>query len=139
MSVLETIGQRIRDERLRLGLGLADFSEKAGVHKNSQSAYEAGRTSCNAVYLAILGDLGVDLSYVFTGKRSDGTLGFQEQSLLTMLNALSLREREAIYSAVSVLAGNVVDLGSYGHGKTARAPSKLNSEKIGFLPEPSDQ
>lgn len=116
MAVLEIIGSRIRDERLRLGLGLAEFSEKAGVHKNSQSAYEAGRTNCNAVYLAILGDLGVDLSYVFTGHRSDGTLGFQEQMLLDMFGALSLREREAIMSAVMVLSGNVVDLGDLRRG-----------------------
>jgi transcriptional regulator with XRE-family HTH domain len=109
-EVMKPIGERLRSERTRLGLSQGDFSEKCGIHKNSLRLYEQGERSPTLVLLLVFQDVGVDISYVLTGRRSDGTLGFSEQHHLDMLSKLSVREREAVFALVATLAGEVVSL-----------------------------
>ncbi|QRQ89129.1 helix-turn-helix transcriptional regulator [Cupriavidus oxalaticus] len=66
---METIGERLKAERLRLGLTQAEFGEALGVAKNVQSRYERGDRSPDPVYLAAIARSGVDVLYVLTGKR----------------------------------------------------------------------
>ncbi|WP_431511633.1 XRE family transcriptional regulator [Variovorax sp. DAIF25] len=63
------IGERLKLERQRLGLAQADFGTKAGVSKTSQFNYEAGERSPDAEYLHNAAELGVDITYVITGRR----------------------------------------------------------------------
>ncbi len=73
LAVLQ--GERLKEERLRLRLGQADFGQKVGVSKTSQFYYEAGERSPDAEYLAKAQELGVDIQYLITGKKfstSDG-------------------------------------------------------------------
>lgn len=109
-EVMKPIGERLRSERTRLGLSQGDFAEKCGIHKNSLRLYEQGERSPTLVLLLVFQDVGVDISYVLTGRRSDGTLGFSEQHHLDMLSKLSVREREAVFALVATLAGEVVSL-----------------------------
>lgn len=64
------IGDRLKEERQRLGLNQSDFAAFAGVAKNSQLNYEKGERSPDAGYLAAIADKGVDVLYVVTGKRT---------------------------------------------------------------------
>lgn len=64
------IGDRLREERVRLGFNQADFAAVAGVAKTSQFNYEKGERSPDAAYLAAVGEKGVDVLYVVTGKRT---------------------------------------------------------------------
>lgn len=66
---METIGERLRSERLRLGLTQTAFGEALGVAKNVQSRYERGDRSPDPIYLAAVIGVGVDVLYVLTGKR----------------------------------------------------------------------
>ncbi|MFJ4288738.1 helix-turn-helix domain-containing protein [Cupriavidus sp. NPDC089707] len=66
---METVGERLKAERLRLGLTQAAFGEALGVAKNVQSRYERGDRSPDPVYLAAIARSGVDVLYVLTGKR----------------------------------------------------------------------
>lgn len=109
-DVMKPIGERLRSERARLALSQGDFAEKCGIHKNSLRLYEQGERSPTLVLLLVFQDVGVDISYVLTGRRSDGTLGFSEQWHLDMLSKLSAREREAVFAVVATLAGEVVSL-----------------------------
>lgn len=64
------IGERLREERVRLGYNQADFAAIASVAKTSQFNYEKGDRSPDAVYLEAVSLKGVDVLYVLTGKRS---------------------------------------------------------------------
>lgn len=68
-SVLLNIGERLREERVRLGYNQADFAAIAGVAKTSQFNYEKGERSPDAAYLAAVAEKGVDVLYVVTGVR----------------------------------------------------------------------
>ncbi|MDR5868113.1 XRE family transcriptional regulator [Halomonas koreensis] len=65
-----TIHERLKEERLRLGLSQDEFAALAGVSKRAQANYEKDR-SPQADYLAALDSEGVDTHYVLTGRRSD--------------------------------------------------------------------
>lgn len=61
------IGDRLREERDRLRLSQADFAEKAGIHRNTQVRYEAGKREPDSGYLETIRALGVDVDYVLFG------------------------------------------------------------------------
>lgn len=63
------IGDRLKEERERLGFSQTEFSAVAGASKNSQYNYEKGDRSPDANYLAAVADKGVDILYVVTGER----------------------------------------------------------------------
>ena len=63
------IGERLKEERERLGLNQTEFAALAGASKNSQYNYEKGERSPDANYLAAAAKQGVDVLYVVTGLR----------------------------------------------------------------------
>lgn len=63
------IGERLKEERVRLGFNQAEFAALAGVAKTSQFNYEKGERSPDADYLAAVSAQGVDILYVVTGER----------------------------------------------------------------------
>lgn len=66
---LEALGRRLKDERVRIGLDQRAMAEALGISRNSQQAYEAGRTAAPADYLIAAQERGVDIVYVLTGDR----------------------------------------------------------------------
>lgn len=64
------IGERLKSERLRLGVAPADFAGACGVSRTTQFAYEGGARAPDADYLQRAADLGVDVLFVVTGGRS---------------------------------------------------------------------
>jgi transcriptional regulator with XRE-family HTH domain len=71
-SQMATIGQRLREERHRLGLNQADFSAVAGQKKHSQIRYEADERLPDGNYLRAISDFGADVLYILTGKKAVG-------------------------------------------------------------------
>jgi transcriptional regulator with XRE-family HTH domain len=65
-----SFGQRLREERERLGIKVTDFGTQAGVQKNAQINYEADRRSPDSNYLSAAAKQGVDIYYVLTGQRT---------------------------------------------------------------------
>ncbi|WHS62247.1 helix-turn-helix transcriptional regulator [Pseudomonas sp. G2-4] len=65
-----TIGERLKEERSRLGLSQTDLGAAGGVGKTTQINYEKGAGTPDAKYLAAVEGLGVDVLYVVTGQRS---------------------------------------------------------------------
>lgn len=62
-----TIGDRLREERDRIGLSQAAFAKEAGASRNSQVNYEANKSNPGAAYwTAIATFLKVDVQYVLT-------------------------------------------------------------------------
>lgn len=64
-------GERLREERKRLGLSQDEFAERAGIKRLAQLQYEKEVREPRTSYLAALGALGVSLSYVLFGEKAD--------------------------------------------------------------------
>jgi len=67
-----SFGERLAEERKRLGLRQAEFAALVGTDVPKQSLYETGRRELRADYLARLADAKVDVIYVLTGQRAEG-------------------------------------------------------------------
>lgn len=77
-----SIGERLKEERLRLGFNQADFAALASTTKKSQIEYEKGATFPNAAYLAAVAQAGTDVQFVVTGIRSAVALMPDERLML---------------------------------------------------------
>lgn len=64
------IGERLRQERERLGLNQTELGARGGVSRKTQFNYETGERLPDAAYLAAVMEAGVDVLYVVTGARS---------------------------------------------------------------------
>lgn len=64
-----TIGERLKEERSRLGMNQTDIGALGGVGKTTQINYEKGNGVPDARYLAAVAEKGVDVLYVVTGQR----------------------------------------------------------------------
>lgn len=64
------IGERLKEERERLGMNQADFAALAGASKRAQVRYESGERNPDAEYLAGIAAAGADVQYIVTGKRA---------------------------------------------------------------------
>ena len=62
---------RLKEERKRLGMNQTEFADVGGVQISAQTNYERGLRNPDWDYLEKIADLGVDILYVVTGRRSD--------------------------------------------------------------------
>jgi transcriptional regulator with XRE-family HTH domain len=101
---LRTIGDRLRDARLTLGLSQTAFAESGGVQKGAQIKYEAGDRYPDAAYLAAVARLGVDVRYVITGDPGSGAfaLSDDERALLEAYRAAPALGQEYIRRCAGV-------------------------------------
>ncbi len=105
--VLLNIGERLKEERVRLGYNQADFAAIAGVAKTSQFNYEKGERSPDAAYLAAVAERGVDVLYVVTGARTPQlaeALTVREAEILDSYRQLSEYDQGAIHRMTTALA-----------------------------------
>lgn len=103
--MLEAFGRRLREERLKAFSKQSEFADWGGVKTNSQVNYEAGRTPPTVEYLYRLAEHGVDIGYILTGRRNDGTLSPSMELFLELFDKLSEREREGVFAMVATIAG----------------------------------
>lgn len=71
---MDTIGERIRGERKRLGLSQEAFAALGDSSKPSQVRYENGERSPDGNYLAKVAAAGADVLYILTGERTEVSL-----------------------------------------------------------------
>lgn len=67
-----TLGERIKQERVRLGFTQDDFSGFAGKRKGAQVNWEKDESAPNASVLAVWSEKGADIQYIVTGRRTGG-------------------------------------------------------------------
>ncbi|PHN59863.1 hypothetical protein AO268_17490 [Pseudomonas sp. ICMP 8385] len=104
------IGERLKEERERLGLSQTDFAALAGASKNSQYNYEKGERSPDAAYLAAVAGVGLDVLYVVTGERvpkSAGSISAREAALLGHFRQLPEGEQANLVRTASALAATL--------------------------------
>ncbi len=109
---MDTLGERIKAVRVKLGLTQEEFAKRCGVHRRSQVNYELNKRHPGENYIYALEDkFGVDSIYVMTGEfRSDThlqpwlsrpliiellvQLGYSEHDALLNLHAFEVRMKE---------------------------------------------
>ncbi len=90
------IGERLKEERERLGLNQTEFAALAGASKNTQYNYEKGERSPDANYLAAAAQQGVDVLYIVTGSRipqSPESITAEEAGFVQLLRTMDESDR----------------------------------------------
>ena len=64
------IGERIKEERERLGYTQSDFAALGEASKNSQLSWEKEIAFPNAKVMAAWSEAGVDVAFILTGQRT---------------------------------------------------------------------
>ena len=67
---MSEFSDRLREERKRLSLTQADMAAAGGVKPNAQVHYESGDRAPTSDYLNRLVGAGIDVPFLFTGRRS---------------------------------------------------------------------
>lgn len=91
---MNTIGNRLKEERARLGITQEKMALAGGVQKRAQARYESGERCPDGHYLARVAELGADVNYILTGMRinqakqgNNGWGNFDEEDV-RMLNMI---------------------------------------------------
>lgn len=102
-----TIGDRLREERSRLGLSQTDLGAAGGVGKTTQINYEKGSGSPDARYLAAAADLGIDVLYIVTGERKPlavDSISAETAEFLEVYQKVGKTDREVLFRIASAFA-----------------------------------
>jgi transcriptional regulator with XRE-family HTH domain len=114
-------GSRLAEERKRLGLKQAEFAALVGTDVPKQSLYENDRRELRADYLARLADAKVDVVYVLTGQRMEGT--WLSDSASELLNAYLCLPEDLQRSLLSLCTG-LREHVLQGHSRTLHSPTQ---------------
>lgn len=115
------IGERIKEERMRLGFTQPVLAEQAGAKKRTLIDWEKGVSSPTALQLQAMADVGLDVQYVVTGKRSAVALDADPElnELVRLYRSAPLAVKGAVLGALTAGAApasgsKVVVRGSVG-------------------------
>ncbi|CAJ3422010.1 transcriptional regulator [Burkholderia pseudomallei] len=132
---MNTIGSRLREERLRLGLSQDEFAAVGGVLRRAQSNYESDDRSPDAKYLSAIAELGVDLLYVLKGLRqapsAHGEVGGDVDELELVQNYRQLND--AGKAALQAFVESCFRTGAMVAAPTARRAKRLPENRRAAL------
>jgi transcriptional regulator with XRE-family HTH domain len=110
------LGNRLREERDRVGMTQPVFAEAAGAKKRTLIDWEKGVSSPTATQLEALAAIGVDVLYVLTGRRAPaanglavaepgplGHLTLPELGLIKGWRQLDAKGRQAVMATIEAL------------------------------------
>ncbi len=97
-------GERLKEERVRLGLSQAALGEIGGVRKQAQLNYEKGERNPDSAYLSAIAKFGADIQFIVTGVRSAESLSPDEKELINLFRQAPLAVKAAALAALN--AGN---------------------------------
>ncbi|ANC00655.1 XRE family transcriptional regulator [Pseudomonas putida] len=99
MLIADGVGNRLREERERLGLSQEEFGVRVGVSRGTQKKYElgTGSSSMDLKYLTALEAFGVDTTYIVTASRTlPAGLSSEEADLLEQYRAIPEQDRRSL-------------------------------------------
>jgi transcriptional regulator with XRE-family HTH domain len=103
LGTFVTIGNRLKEEREKLGFNQTDFAAIGGVGRKSQFNYEDDERRPDAAYLAAIAAAGADIRYIVTGDREGPpplALSPDEQVLLDGYRALDRKTQKRMLAFV---------------------------------------
>jgi transcriptional regulator with XRE-family HTH domain len=107
MLIADRVGERLREERERLGLNQTEFGELLGVSRGTQKNYELGASSLDLRYVAALEERGIDAAFVLTGRRSTPLgqmFSASEEELIKQYRSIPPFDQEAIRRFLQAMA-----------------------------------
>lgn len=100
---ISVIGDRLREERVRLGLTQLEIAEQIGIRREMWSRYERGDAAPGGDALAGFVAIGGDAQYVLGGGRSSSALAKEEEELLEGFRGLDIRGKARVLGVVDGL------------------------------------
>ncbi|BAP41312.1 putative uncharacterized protein [Pseudomonas sp. StFLB209] len=101
---ITSVGERLREERERLGLSQEDLASTGGVGRNTQGGYERGVRNPDTAYLVAVATLGVDVAFVLTGFRPVSGLLPEEAKVIDQYRRITDFDRQAISRFLKAMA-----------------------------------
>lgn len=104
-----SMGERLREERDRLGLSQPKFAEIAGTTKQTLFSWETGKTAPDAIQLSALMAIGMDALYVLTGQYAseDSALPPDERVLLDSYRRCDAKARQHLIATGALLSAGM--------------------------------
>ncbi|EDU0501367.1 helix-turn-helix transcriptional regulator [Salmonella enterica] len=123
------IGQRLREERERLGFSQTAMSKVCGVAFRTYCDYEAGKSEPKASTLASLAEFGVDILFVLSGGKTPKIDGISEdeQEVVKMYREAPLTVKAAVLGALT--AGRSAEGSVNISGNSNRVAARDYNEK----------
>lgn len=90
------IGQRLAEERKRLGYNQTEFGALGGVALRTVADWEKNKTSPNGAFLAEIAKAGADITYIITGQRTEKVLEPRESALIDNYRNSSEKNKKVI-------------------------------------------
>jgi|APLak6261664116_1056043.scaffolds.fasta_scaffold07824_1 transcriptional regulator with XRE-family HTH domain len=97
------IGERLEEERVRLGKKKGEMAAIGGVAGSAYTNYLEGNRAPDAEFLALIAAAGADVQYILTGQRSSSALAPDEQALLAGYRALDARGKAGVFGVIGGL------------------------------------
>lgn len=107
-----SIGDRLREERERLGLNQPNFAALAGTTKQTLFSWESGNSSPKAEQLSVLAEHQVDVYYILTGVRIGAAtvLTARESALVENYRAAPDDAKKALETTSAALAKSGIEV-----------------------------
>lgn len=117
---MSSFGDRLKEERERLGLSQTVFAERAGTTRKTQFNYETNARRPDTDYIALAIEIGVDVAYVLTGNRGfeAPSLDAAESALLDSYRRCSADAKIHLIQTAALLSAGL------GSGSQAQASAK---------------
>lgn len=127
---MSIFGERLAEERKRLGFNQEIMAAHGGVKKQAQSLCESGKRKPDSEYLEAISKIGVDITYVITGVSSQPALppelAADEQMLVDAYRSLPMAQRKAMLA--EALTGNKATSGKVSvKGNSNRVAGRDNN------------
>lgn len=103
---MSNTGERLREERERLGFNQTALGAVGGVQKQAQLKYEKGERSPDTAYLEAIAKAGADVQYIVTGVRSATVLSTDEEELLRLFRAAPLVVKASTMAGLAASTGS---------------------------------
>lgn len=104
---MSSLGNRLKEERKRLGLNQTEMAEHGGVQITAQANYEKDVRRPDADYLFGINKIGADILYIITGKRTPiqmSSLSIEETSLVDYYRNAAAEGRKALEATGAAVA-----------------------------------
>ncbi|MEO6921961.1 MAG: helix-turn-helix transcriptional regulator [Collimonas sp.] len=124
MSFNANCGERLREERDRLGFTQQEMADRMGVRREMSSKYERGQAAPGGNALTEFAAAGGDVQYVLTGQRSNNAMSPDEKELLTGYRGLDIRGKAGVL-------GMIDGMSDPKQPPTATAPAIVNHGEVG--------
>jgi DNA-binding XRE family transcriptional regulator len=102
-NYLRILGNRLAQERARLGLTQAQVADFAAIARRTQVNYESGERAPDASYLDRVGQKGIDTLYVLTGRHEQPAGGLRVAEPGSTYKLAGLNPAHVRAAAIAVL------------------------------------